>query len=114
MGTPTEGKDYRDIESGLGWVEDFDCDGTDDTVMKHLLAKALIRTDGYATFDDWAEVWLGNWEAIFGPKVGKFFVSVLHTANKLRRHSLPHMAALGNMPSSSSAMCISPVGMRRW
>ena len=111
MGTPTEGKDYGDIESELGWVDDFDCDGTDDTVMKHLLAEALIRTDGYATFDDWAEVWLGNWEAIFGPKVGKFFISVLHTAHKLRRHSVPRMAALGNMPSSSSAMCISPVGI---
>lgn len=111
MGTPTEGKDYTDIESQFGWVDDFHCDGTDDTVMKHLLAEALIRTDGYATLDDWAKVWLGDWEAMFGPKVGKFFISVLHTAHKIRRHSVPRMAALGNMPSSSSAMCISPVGI---
>jgi ADP-ribosylglycohydrolase len=76
IGTPTEGKHYRDIEAEYGWVDDFDCDGTDDTVMKTLLAEALIRT-----------------------------------AQKIKRHSVPRMAALGNMPSSSSAMCISPVGI---
>jgi ADP-ribosylglycohydrolase len=54
---------------------------------------------------------LENWDAIFGPKINKFFVSVIHLAHKLKRHSVPRMAALGNMPSSSSAMCISPVGM---
>jgi ADP-ribosylglycohydrolase len=111
MGTPTEGKDYREIESSLGWVDDFSGDGTDDTVMKHLLIRALVQTDGYATLDDWARVWLEDWEAIFGPKVGKFYISVLHTAHKLRRHAVPRMAALGNMPSSSSAMCIAPVGI---
>ncbi|MBN1402810.1 MAG: ADP-ribosylglycohydrolase family protein [Anaerolineae bacterium] len=111
MGTPTEGKDYREIESSLGWVDDFSGDGTDDTVMKHLLIRALVQTDGYATLDDWARVWLQDWEAIFGPKVGKFYISVLHTAHKLRRHASPRMAALGNMPSSSSAMCIAPVGI---
>lgn len=107
IGTPTEGKDYRDIE----WVDDFASDGTDDTVMKNLLAEALIRTGGYATLDDWAAVWLDHWDAIFGAKLGKFFISVVHTAQKLRHHAIPRMAALGNMPSSSSAMCISPVGI---
>ncbi len=111
IGTPTEGKHYRDIEAQHGWVDDFYCDGTDDTVMKTLLAEALIRTEGYATLDDWAQVWLDHWDAIFGPKLGKFFVSVVHTAQKVKRHSVPRMAALGNMPSSSSAMCISPVGI---
>lgn len=111
IGTPTEGKHYRDIEAQHGWVDDFHCDGTDDTVMKTLLAEALVRTEGYATLDDWAQVWLDDWDAIFGPKLGKFFVSVVHTAQKVKRHSVPRMAALGNMPSSSSAMCISPVGI---
>ena len=111
IGTPTEGKDYHDIEARFGWVSDFSCDGTDDTVMRDLLAEALIRTEGYATFDDWAQVWLDRWDAIFGDKLGKFFVSVIHTAQKLKRHAVPRMAALGNMPSSSSAMCISPVGI---
>jgi len=111
IGTPTEGKDYRRIQAQFGWVDDFDCDGTDDTVMKVLLAEALIATRGYATLDDWARQWLDDWDAIFGDKRGKFFISVLHTAQKLRRHALPRQAALGNMPSSSSAMCISPVGI---
>ena len=111
IGTPTEGLDYRDIEARFGWVDDFSCDGTDDTVMKNLLAEALVRTAGYATLDGWAAVWLDHWDAIFGSKLGKFFVSVIHTAQKLKRHAVPRMAALGNMPSSSSAMCISPVGI---
>ena len=111
IGTPTEGMDYKDIEEKLGWVDDFDCDGTDDTVIKTLLAEALIRTGGQATYDDWAQEWLNRWDAIFGEKVGKFFPSVLHTAFKLRRHCVPRMAALGNMPSSSSAMGIAPVGI---
>ena len=111
IGTPTENMRYPNIEDRFGWVADFDCDGTDDTVMKYLLAEALIRTQGYATYDDWAQVWLDKWDDIFGDKVNKFFQSVLHTAVKLRRHSIPRMAALGNMPSSSSAMCIAPVGI---
>jgi ADP-ribosylglycohydrolase len=111
IGTPSEGMDYTQIEARFGWIDDFDCDGTDDTVMKVLLAEALIATDGYASLDDWARQWLDDWDAIFGEKRSKFFISVLHTAQKLRRHAIPRQAALGNMPSSSSAMCISPVGI---
>jgi ADP-ribosylglycohydrolase len=111
MGTPTEGKDYREIEAQFGWVDDFTGDGTDDTVMKYLLAEALIRTGGHATMDAWAQVWLDQWDSLFGSKKDKFFISVLHTAQKLKHHATPRMAALGNMPSSSSAMCISPVGI---
>jgi len=111
MGTPTENMDYDDIEKRFGWVDDFDSDGTDDTVMKNLLADALLATGGYATLDDWAAQWMEQYGEIFGDKVGKFFQSVLHTAAKLKSHALPRTAALGNMPSSSSAMCISPVGV---
>ena len=111
MGTPTENMAYGDIEEKYGWVDDFDSDGTDDTVMKNLLADALLATGGYATLDDWAAQWMEQYGEIFGDKVGKFFQSVLHTAAKLRSHALPRTAALGNMPSSSSAMCISPVGV---
>ena len=56
IGTPTENMRYPEIEKQFGWVADFQCDGTDDTVMKYLLAEALIRTQGYATYDDWAQV----------------------------------------------------------
>ena len=110
IGTPAEGKSFEVLKAS-GWIDDFDADGTDDTVMKHLLADALIRTNGHATIDDWAAVWLDRWDDIFGAKLNKFFPSVTHTAHKLRRHSVPRMAALGNMPSSSTAMCFSPVGI---
>ena len=51
IGTPAEGKPYEELMAS-GWIDDFDADGTDDTVMKHLLADALIRTNGHATIDD--------------------------------------------------------------
>lgn len=111
IGTPTENKSYAEIEQQFGWVDDFEEDGTDDTVMKYILADALIKTSGYATIDDWGREWVEQYGEIFGDKVGKFFQSVLHTAAKLRMHAVPRMAAMGNMPSSSSAMCISPVGI---
>ena len=79
--------------------------------MKNLLARALIKTDGHAGSDEWAMEWLDDWGAIFGQKINKFFISVIHTANKLRSDYVPRMAGLGNMPSSSSAMAISPVGI---
>ena len=110
IGTPSENMEFTAIEDRFGWIDDFSTDGTDDTVMKNLLADALVQSGGYATIDDWAQQWLSQYGEIFGAKVGKFFQSVLHTAAKLRMHAVPRMAALGNMPSSSSAMCISPVG----
>ena len=111
MGEPAEGKAYQEIERDFGWIDDFDGGGTDDTVLRDLLAEALIRTGGYAMLDDWAQVWLDNWDTIFGPKVGKFFISVLHTARKMRIQGVPRMAALGSIPCSSSAMCMAPVGI---
>lgn len=111
IGTPSEGKDHRAIADEFGWIDDFDADGTDDTIMKTLLCRALVRTGGYATADDWAHEWLADPDAIFGEKRNRFFISVLHTARKLRDHATPRTAALGNMPSSSSAMAIAPVGI---
>lgn len=111
IGTPSEGKEYPEIERAFGWIEDFDADGTDDTIMKTLLCRALSRTGGYAMLDDWAAEWLADWDAMFGDKRSKFFISVHHTARKIHDHTIPRMAALGNMPSSSSAMAISPVGI---
>ena len=110
VGAPAEGLHYETIEERHGWLEDFSGTGTDDTIMKTLLAQALIATGGYAGRDHWAAQWLEDYESIFGKKADKFFISVHHTAVKLR-FTLPRLAALGNLPSSSSAMCISPVGM---
>jgi ADP-ribosylglycohydrolase len=111
MGTPAERLDPEEVERRYGWIEDFEGDGTDDSAMKYLLADALIRTDGAADADGWAAEWTRQRDALFSDKVGRFFQSVLHTAEKLKRGYPPCEAALGNMPSSSSAMCISPVGI---
>ncbi|MEM7031418.1 MAG: ADP-ribosylglycohydrolase family protein [Chloroflexota bacterium] len=111
MGTPTEGKEPDDIESTFGWVDDFEGDGTDDSILKYLLCEALIETDGYATADDWAAAWRKNAHLITGPKQNRFFVSVKQTFTKLRVGYLPRMASIGNLPSSSSAMSISPIGI---
>jgi len=111
MGGPTENKSPEEIERQYGWLADFDSGGTDDTILRDILAEALIRTGGYATLDDWARVWLDRFDDIFGVKVSRFFLSVLHTARKLRILGEPRMAALGNIPCSSSAMGIAPVGI---
>jgi ADP-ribosylglycohydrolase len=112
MGTPTEGKEYADIEQRFGWVDDFEGDGTDDSILKYLLCEALQKTNGYATADDWAAVWKERHEEVYGEKVNRFFISVLHTFEKLlRTDQVPREVSAGNLPSSSSAMCIAPVGI---
>src|SRR6202790_3216336 len=111
MGTPTENLEPAQIEERFGWVDTFEEDGTDDTIMRDLLAAALIRTGGFADADSWAEQWREQQDAIFGSKVGRFFPSVLHAAAKLRHGYAPRTIAAGTMPSSSSAMAIAPVGI---
>jgi len=111
MGTPTENLEPAQIEARFGWVDSYQGDGTDDTIMRDLIASALIRTGGYADADSWAEEWREQQHAIFGSKVERFFPSVLHAAAKLRLGYAPRTIAAGTMPSSSSAMAISPVGI---
>ena len=110
MGAPVEGLPSREIESRFGWIERFEGGGTDDSLMATLLADALLATDGYATADDWAQQWVRQRDRMLDLK-DRFFVSVLHTAEKLASGYPPRRVAMGNMPSSSSAMCIWPVGL---
>ncbi|MGE0212922.1 MAG: ADP-ribosylglycohydrolase family protein [Parvibaculaceae bacterium] len=111
MGTPTELLEPGEIEQRFGWVETFEGDGTDDSIMRDFLAAAMVKTGGYATADDWAVEWQANRAMIFGDKISKFFPSVLHAAEKLNRGYLPCVIAEGTMPSTTSAMAISPVGI---
>lgn len=111
MGTPTENLEPAEIEQRFGWVEAFEGDGTDDTILRDMIASALIRTGGYADADHWAEQWRERHQAIFGSKVGRFFPSVLHAAAKLRHGYAPRTIAEGTMPSSTSATAIAPVGI---
>jgi ADP-ribosylglycohydrolase len=110
MGTPTEGLEPAEIAERFGWVNDFVGDGTDDSLMATMLAHALIDTGGHASADDWAAQWMTEGQAIEA-KRDKFFLSVLHTIQKLRYGWSPSQVAAGNMPSSSSAMAIWPVGL---
>ena len=43
MGTPTEGRTYLEIERDLGWLDNFETDGTDDTILRDILADTLTR-----------------------------------------------------------------------
>lgn len=111
MGTPTENLEPAQIEERFGWVQTYEGDGTDDSIMAQMIAAALLRTDGYANADDWARECHEQRGEIFGDKVEKFFASVLHALRKIQYGSTPRQVALGNMPSSSSAMAIVPVGI---
>ena len=111
IGSPTELQEPEEIERRLGWVETFEGDGTDDVIMRDLLAAALIETEGYATADDWAAQWVKHRAMIFGDKAERFFPSILHAAEKLARGYVPRIIAEGTMPTTTSAMAIAPVGI---
>lgn len=111
MGSPTELQEPEEIERRYEWVDGFEGDGTDDVIMRDLLAAALIKTRGYATSDDWAAEWKASHSVIFGEKTNRFFPSILHIVEKISRAYPPQLLAVGTMPSSTSAMAIAPVGI---
>jgi ADP-ribosylglycohydrolase len=110
MGAPTEGMSHENISRRFGWVDDFAGDGTDDSLMATLLAEALLDSGGHAGADEWAAQWVSHHRRILEIRE-RFFPSVLHTVEKLLQGFSPRRVASGNMPSSSSAMCIWPVGL---
>ncbi len=111
MGSPTELLEPEEIERRFGWVETFEGDGTDDVIMRDFLAAALIATQGHANADDWAAQWRDHRQTIFGEKSNRFFPSILHAVEKLARNYAPRSLAEGTMPTSTSGMAISPVGI---
>jgi ADP-ribosylglycohydrolase len=110
MGSPTENLAPEEIDAAFGWVRGFSGDGTDDSLMANLLATALIDSDGNAGADEWAAQWVTHYDEMIAER-DRFLPSVLHTAKKLRSGWLPRQVADGNMASSSSAMCVWPVGL---
>jgi ADP-ribosylglycohydrolase len=110
MGAPVEGMDAEDIQARFGWIGEFTGDGTDDSLMATLLAEALLASGGHAGADEWADQWVRQRDLIDARKE-RFFPSVLHTVEKLAYGFPPRRVAAGNMPSSSSAMSIWPVGL---
>lgn len=110
MGAPTEGLSAEEIGERFGWVDEFTGDGTDDSLMATLLADALLASGGHAGADEWAAQWIRRRDLMMSRR-DRFFPSVLHVAEKLAYGMPPRRVAAGTMPSSSSAMCIWPVGL---
>jgi len=107
MGAPAECKTYQYIEETYGEINDFEGEGTDDSVIKMILCNAIIENQGYVTADEFAESFMKSKD-----KYHYFFVPVKNMFNKIQsKLSLPVYAGLGNMQSSSSAMAISPMGL---
>ena len=110
MGAPVENMPYQQIIDTFGELTDFTGYGTDDSAMKHILCDAIRRGGGYPTADTWVEEWLAQEELFL--KRHLFWIPVMNGFWKIRGQGVaPREAGHGNMASSSSAMCISPVGI---
>lgn len=113
LGGPAEGLHYRAIQERHGEiVEMLEYRGrpagsaTDDSMLKHMLCKAIIRRRGRVTPDDWAEVWREDMDTRY------FMTPVVNSYYKIAYVGVPpREAGRGNMTSNSSAMCISPIGI---
>lgn len=110
MGAPAENMTYEEISETFGEITDFTGYGTDDSAMKHILCDAIRRGKGYPTADTWAEEWLAQEELFLKRRL--FWIPVMNGFWKIRGEGVaPREAGHGNMASSSSAMCISPMGI---
>jgi ADP-ribosylglycohydrolase len=109
MGEPAENKTYHEIHDLYGDIDDFSGSGTDDSALKHILCDAIERMKGYPTADGWAEAWMDQEEQFHH---GLFWFPVMNSFWRIHAEGIaPREAGLGNMASSSSAMCISPMGI---
>jgi ADP-ribosylglycohydrolase len=109
MGAPAENKTYQEIIERFGVITEFSGSGTDDSALKHILCDAIERAQGYPTADAWAAAWLEHESQFFK---GLFWTPVMNSFWRVRGEGVtPREAGLGNMASSSSAMCISPLGI---
>jgi len=110
MGAPAENMTYQQISETFGEITDFSGYGTDDSAMKHILCDAIQRAGGYPTADTWAEEWLAQEDLFLKRRL--FWIPVMNGFWKIRGQGVtPREAGHGNMASSSSAMCISPMGI---
>jgi len=109
MGAPAENMTYQEIIAQFGEICDFTGSGTDDSALKHILCDAIEHTAGYPNADAWADAWMEH-KAEF--LKGMFWIPVMNSFWKISGESVvPREAGSGNMASSSSAMCISPMGI---
>lgn len=110
MGAPVEGKDYGEIEAKYGpdGVVDFEGSGTDDTAIRDQLIDAIMKSNGYPTVDSFAQSFVTFREL----NRRKWFVPVRNAFGKYESGLFPPAyCGWGNMPSSSTAMSFSPIGI---
>ena len=109
MGAPSENKTYQEIAERFGEITDFSGAGTDNSALKQILCDAIFAAQGHPTADAWADAWLAQ-ENLFIK--GMFWTPVANSFWRVRAEGIaPREAGLGSMVSSSSAMCISPMGI---
>ena len=110
MGAPTENMSPEEITAKYGEVRDFDGAGTDDTLLRHYLCDALIKNGGYITADQWAEEFRLNKNK---KEFTRWYWTPVANANLKLNHLgiAPMECGNGNMASSSTAMCNSPMGL---
>jgi ADP-ribosylglycohydrolase len=107
MGAPVEGKSYEYIQETYGEISDFSGEGTDDSAIKKILCRALIMQNGFVSADDFAQALLDSRD-----QYRLFYIPVRNAFHKVDcGASLPVYAGMGGMPSSSTAMSISPMGL---
>jgi ADP-ribosylglycohydrolase len=74
------------------------------------LIDTIVETAGYPTADAWTEEWLNQAHLFIERHL--FWTPVMNGFWKIRAEGVaPREAGRGNMASSSSAMCISPMGI---
>jgi ADP-ribosylglycohydrolase len=109
MGAPAENKTYQEIIASFGEITDFSGSSTDDSALKHILCDAIERGGGYPTADTWAQTWMDHKEWFHKEM---FWIPVMNSFWRVSAEGMsPRDAGSGNMVSSSSAMCISPIGI---
>lgn len=110
MGAPVEGKHYAEIEEKYGpdGVTDFEGVGTDDTAIREQLLGAIRKTGGYPTVDAFAQSFTESKER----NQRMWFTPVRNAFGKYELGvAAPAYCGWGNMPSSSTAMSFSPLGI---
>jgi ADP-ribosylglycohydrolase len=114
VGSLTEGLSYEEIGERFGWVHDpvEEASGSDDSYLMNMVARVLVATQGQARCRDWGHEWARHAAGILNSAFReKFFISILHTMYKLQLGMDPEVVATGNLPSSTAAMAIAPVGI---
>lgn len=113
MGGPSEGMHYKEIESKFGKITHMmnyrgkpAGHATDDSALKHMLCKAIIRKQRRPNCEEWAHIWKEDMD------LRMFIAPIVNSFNKIFLMDVPpREAGRGNQMSNSSAMCISPIGI---